>query len=153
MAISPTLNERAQRLVDQMASNAQALRIAVAQTSTGTRIIDCGISMEGGLQAGLALARVLLADMAEVTLVPGEIAGFPCPQVQVATDFPVLACLASQYAGWQITVGDNFAMGSGPMRAHYGKEKLFDTIGGREQAPFAVGALESRLPPDRKSVV
>ena len=67
--------------------------------------------------------------MAEVSLVPGE----PLfPQVQVATDQPVLACMASQYAGWQVSVGKFFAMGSGPMRAAYGKEALFDHIPGRE---------------------
>jgi len=149
VAITPTLNERASRLADHLAASASSMRVAVAQSQTGVRIIDCGIGMDGGLQAGLALARVCLAGMAEVALVPGEIAGFPCPQVQVTTDFPVAACLASQYAGWQISVGDSFAMGSGPMRAHYGKEALFDQIAYREQAPCAVGVLETRTPPDK----
>jgi methenyltetrahydromethanopterin cyclohydrolase len=39
-------------------------------------------------------------------------------------------------------------MGSGPMRAVYGKEALFDHIPGREQAPVAVGVLETRKLPD-----
>jgi methenyltetrahydromethanopterin cyclohydrolase len=57
--------------------------------------------------------------------------------------------MASQYAGWEIKVGKFFAMGSGPMRAAYGKEALFDHIEGREQSPEAVGVLESRkLPTD-----
>jgi methenyltetrahydromethanopterin cyclohydrolase len=146
-----TLNERAQRLADHMAANAAALRVAV-QTVAGARVIDCGVKAEGGLQAGLALARVCLAGQAEVTLVPDEVAGVLCPQVQVATDHPVLACMASQYAGWQIEAGKFFAMGSGPMRAAYGKEDLFDHIPGREQAPVAVGVLESRKLPDQAVV-
>ncbi|MEX2026843.1 MAG: methenyltetrahydromethanopterin cyclohydrolase, partial [Pirellulaceae bacterium] len=41
------------------------------------------------------------------------------------------------------------AMGSGPMRAAYGKEKLFDDIGFRERPSRAVGVLEtSKLPPE-----
>jgi methenyltetrahydromethanopterin cyclohydrolase len=80
--------------------------------------------------------------------VPGEVAGLPGIQVAVATDHPVTACMTSQYAGWQIKVGKFFAMGSGPMRAAYGKEELFDRIGGREQAPVAVGVLEARKLPD-----
>jgi methenyltetrahydromethanopterin cyclohydrolase len=56
--------------------------------------------------------------------------------------------MACQYAGWQISVDKFFAMGSGPMRAAYGKEELFDKIPGREQAPLAVGVLESRKLPD-----
>src|SRR5262245_29343717 len=39
-------------------------------------------------------------------------------------------------------------MGSGPMRAAYGKEDLFDDIPGREQPPVAVGCLEARKLPD-----
>jgi methenyltetrahydromethanopterin cyclohydrolase len=84
-----------------------------------------------------------------VTLVPGDVGGVACLQVAVQSDNPVMACMASQYAGWQISVGKFFAMGSGPMRAAYGKEELFDKIPGREQATVAVGALETRkLPGD-----
>jgi methenyltetrahydromethanopterin cyclohydrolase len=148
VATSLTLNERALRLADHLAANAAATRIAVRHTLAGARILDCGIEAQGGLQAGLGLARVCLAAQAEVTLVPGEVARTPCPVVQVATDHPVLACMASQYAGWQIALEGFFAMGSGPMRAAYGKEELFDDIPGREQAPVAVGALETRKLPD-----
>jgi methenyltetrahydromethanopterin cyclohydrolase len=56
--------------------------------------------------------------------------------------------MASQYAGWQIKVGKFFAMGSGPMRAAYGKEELIAHIAGQEQAPVAVGVLETRKLPD-----
>src|ERR1051326_3236014 len=144
-----TLNERALRLADHMASNAAGLRIGVERTSSGARILDCGVKAQGGVQAGLGLARVCLAGLAEVSLTPGDVGGIPCPVVQVVSDQPVSACLASQYAGWSLQVDDYFAMGSGPMRAAWGKEELFDKIGGREQAPVAVGALETgKLPTD-----
>lgn len=143
-----TLNERAHRLADHMVANATAWRIGVQQTNNGARVIDCGINVEGGLNAGLALARICLAGQAEVTLVPGDIGPTPCPVVQVMTDHPVLACMASQYAGWEVKVGKFFAMGSGPMRAAYAKEELFEHIEGRESAPVAVGVLETRKFPD-----
>jgi methenyltetrahydromethanopterin cyclohydrolase len=142
------LNESALRLADQMTA-ADALRIAVHHTPNGARVLDCGIAVPGGLQAGLALARVCLAGQAEVALLPGRLAELPCPLVQVHTDHPVLACMASQYAGWRVAVGKFFAMGSGPMRAAYGKEELFERIPGREQAGVAVGVLEThKLPGD-----
>jgi methenyltetrahydromethanopterin cyclohydrolase len=72
--------------------------------------------------------------------------------VQVTTDHPALACMASQYAGWQVAVGKFFAMGSGPMRAAYGKEALFDDVHGRERPPVAVGVLETRKPPNEEVV-
>jgi methenyltetrahydromethanopterin cyclohydrolase len=143
-----TLNERAQRLADHLAANTATYRIAVSRTTAGARLLDCGINAPGGLQAGVGLARVCLAGQADVALVPGDLDGVPCLQVTVTTDHPVLACMASQYAGWQIAVGKFFAMGSGPMRAAYGKEELFESIPGREQSPVAVGVLETRKSPD-----
>jgi methenyltetrahydromethanopterin cyclohydrolase len=148
MTIPLQLNDRAKRLADHIAATASQLRIEVSTLAGGTRILDCGLKVEGGLQAGLALARVCLANLAEVTLTAGEIAGTSCPLVQVATDWPVAACMASQYAGWQISVGKFFAMGSGPMRAASGREELFDKIGHREDATVAVGVLETRKVPD-----
>ena len=148
MANSLQLNDRAKRLADHLAAIAGQLRIEVSTLPGGTRILDCGLKAEGGLQAGVALARVCLANLAEVTLTTGEVAGVSCPLVHVATDWPVAACMASQYAGWQIAVGKFFAMGSGPMRAASGREELFDKIGHREEATVAVGVLETRKPPD-----
>src|SRR5262245_25047050 len=112
-----TLNESAQRLADQMEADAGALRVAARRTSAGARVLDCGVSVPGGLQAGLGLARVCLAGRGEVRLAPGQFPGLVGPQVQVVSDDPVSACMASQYAGWQVAVGKFFAMGSGPMRA------------------------------------
>lgn len=149
MAATPTLNERALRLADYIASSAASLRVQVQTTPAGARVIDCGVKTAGGLQAGLALARVCLAGQAEVTLTPGDVAGVACPVVTVHSDFPVLACMASQYAGWEVKRDSKFfAMGSGPMRAAYGKEELFNHIPGREQSPVAVGVLETRKLPD-----
>jgi methenyltetrahydromethanopterin cyclohydrolase len=125
------------------------LRVEVHTTAAGARVIDCGVKAPGGLQAGLALARVCMSGQAEVALTSGEAAGVGCQLVTVHTDHPVLACMASQYAGWQVKRdGKFFAMGSGPMRAAYGKEQLFEHVPGREQAPVAVGVLESRKLPD-----
>ena len=142
------LNERAFHMAEQMIGDAGALRIAVHCTNAGATLLDCGIHAEGGVHAGLAMARVCMADLGSVALVPGDIGGIPCPYVQVTTDHPVLACMASQYAGWQIKVGRYFAMGSGPMRAAYGKEELFGHIPGKEQPGTAVGVLETRKLPD-----
>ncbi len=148
MAFALQLNERARRLADRLEASAGDFRIHVSNLPSGGRLIDCGVKAEGGIQAGLGLARVCLADLAEVTLVAGEIGGLSLPLVQVVTDWPVAACMASQYAGWQVSVGKFFAMGSGPMRAAAGREELFDKIGHRESPPVAVGVLETRKLPD-----
>ncbi len=123
--------------------NAARLRVALHDVA-GARVVDCGVAAAGGLTAGMWLAETCLDGRADLTLVPGEFG----PSVQVWSDDPVRACLGSQYAGWQIAVGKFFAMGSGPMRALYGKEAVFDHLPDCRSVAKPVGVLESRkLPP------
>jgi methenyltetrahydromethanopterin cyclohydrolase len=147
----PTLNDNTWALAEALAAAADELHIRVGSVA-GARVLDCGVQVDGGLQAGLGLARVCLAGLGDVALAPGEVGGIPCPAVQVATDAPVLACMASQYAGWSVSAGKFFAMGSGPMRAAYGKEELFQHIPGREKPPVAVGVLETRKLPTEEVI-
>jgi methenyltetrahydromethanopterin cyclohydrolase len=148
MPASQNLNQRGLSLVEKLVSQADTLRVAVQTRSDGGRTIDCGIHVPGGLEAGRMLARICLAGLAEVRLVPAR-CELPCDlEAQVVTDHPVAACMASQYAGWQIAVGKYFAMGSGPMRAAAGIEALYDAIGHRETSNEVVGVLETRqFPP------
>lgn len=143
------LNELAHELCEVLVREARLLRVSVAQSSSGTRLIDCGLATPGGLEAGRRLAEICLSGLGRVNYVPSLIADTPGLAVQVATDHPLAACMASQYAGWQIASGKYFAMGSGPMRALARKEPLFAKLDYQETARVAVGILETRkFPPD-----
>ena len=143
------LNERAWRLCDELAADAERLNVSVTQSAAGTRLIDCGVKATGALEAGRRVAKICLADLGEVSISPPVTGESPSPKVSVVTDQPVLACLASQYAGWQLTGEKFFAMASGPMRAVACREPLFEHLGYRETAARVVGVLESgKLPPD-----
>ena len=71
--------------------------------------------------------------------------------VVVRSSQPVLACLASQYAGWSLSHGEKpdayFALGSGPARALARREKLFGELGYADDADGAVLVVESARPP------
>lgn len=142
------LNARTQRRLSSIGESAGDLRIEVKSVPGGGRFFDFGVNSAGGLQAGLELARVCLADLADVSLTSGTLAGRDWPCVQVATDHPVAACLFSQYAGWQIKTDDFFAMGSGPMRAVAAREELFEKLGYSEIADRISGVLETGNAPD-----
>lgn len=146
-----TLNERSLAVADELEHNAPRLRVSVSKVA-GARVIDCGGAVQGSLAAGLLLARACLADLGEVSYVPCPVAEIGGPAVQVTTDDPVRACLASQYAGWQVTAGKFFAMGSGPMRAAAGREEIFSHIPSREAPTVAVGVLESKKLPTEEAV-
>ncbi len=145
MTKSLNLNQRAASVCDEMASRAGELGIAVEESAAGTRLFDCGIKQPGSREAGLLLAKVCLADLGDVAILPAE----SWPRVVVKTSQPVAACMASQYAGWEIKGQDYFAMGSGPMRAASAREPLFKDIGYRESADQCVGVLEAAQLPSQ----
>ena len=143
------LNERAAELSTRLIERFDQLRIRPETNKSGTKVVDCGIQARGGLEAGRLLAEICLAGLGHVNLGPSPSNLWDGPSVDVWTDHPMLACMASQYAGWQISVDGYFAIGSGPMRAAAAREELFDKIGYRESAIRAVGILESgELPTD-----
>lgn len=151
--ISATLNQRAAALWQSASQQAEKLRIKISDDGDGGVVADFGVDAAGGLAAGVMLARICLADLAEVAIESGDPAVWAGPAVSVRTDHPIEACLASQYAGWQISHEKFFAMGSGPMRGLTGKEDLFKDIGYPAETGFrhseelAVGVLETRAIP------
>lgn len=137
------LNARALRLVDELAAVVGSAKIQRA--ASGTRLVDLREDASDARRGGELLTRICMADLADVQLLGDANAAL---FVRVATDQPLLACMASQYAGWEIKGDGYFAMGSGPMRAAAAREPLFDDIGYRETADACVGVLESgKLPP------
>ena len=141
------LNAIASELVEDVVGDAEGLRIIEHDQPGDGTLIDFGVDAEGGLEAGCALASICMSGLADITVEPGLLDDIGWSYVQVVTDSPVAACLFSQYAGWQISVGKFFAMGSGPMRAVYAKEQLFDKLWYREEAEQVVGVLETpKLP-------
>lgn len=145
----PTLNELAWDLVQQALNVIDDLRIEPVDNDCGACILDFGIEAEGSLGAGIALAEICLASLADVSIQPGEVAGVGWPHLFVQTDAPLEACLLSQYAGWKVSAGKYFAMGSGPMRAAYAHEEIFKELDYREEAHAVVGILESNKLPTK----
>ena len=142
-----SLNRRARELADRLAADGDALRTAARILPGGTRVIDCGSAVPGGLEAGRRFAEVTMAGLGSVTFGPLVLGGRWLPGLTVVTDHPALACLGSQYAGWQIDREGYFAMASGPGRALIRAEKLYDDLDVDERASEAVLCLETRDEP------
>ena len=142
-----SLNDRASALADRLADEADALRVAVSALEGGTRLIDCGSAVPGGLEAGSRLAQICMAGLGTVSFTPLFLDGRWLPGLTVVSDRPALACLASQYAGWQLDRDDYFAMASGPGRALIRAEDLYDDLEVDERSRAAVLCLETREAP------
>lgn len=149
----PGLHDSAMPLVEQLLEDAQRLRIGVDKLNNGTTIVDAGVGHSGGLEAGRRIAEICLAGLGEVRFsVGGQAPRWPMT-LHVHTSHPVLACLASQYAGWSLAHGEGksafHALGSGPGRALSVKEPLFKELGYRDQADRTCLVLEvDQSPPE-----
>ena len=81
----------------------------------------------------MALAEICMGGLATSRCTTVQIGAQSWPGVLVSTDHPAVSCMASQYAGWAVSVDKFFAMGSGPLRAHARVEKeLFEKLGYEE---------------------
>jgi methenyltetrahydromethanopterin cyclohydrolase len=154
VANRPSVNALAAPLVERLVRDAEALHVRVHRDERGVRIVDAGIEAPGSIAAGRLIAEICLGGCGAVGLRSGAVDGWPT-WLEVRSSLPVLACLASQYAGWSLAASKEetggkkfFALGSGPARALAGKEKLFAELGYRDRADAGVIVLEvDRTPP------
>ncbi|MFZ5625560.1 MAG: methenyltetrahydromethanopterin cyclohydrolase [Gemmatimonadota bacterium] len=145
--MSLNMNERARIIADRLAKDTARYRVAVHGTALA-RVIDAGVDVAGGYEAGVALSEICMGGLGTVTLSPITVGTHTYPGVTVTTDHPAEACMASQYAGWAISVERFFGMGSGPLRAHARVEQeLFEKLGYEETALHGVLVIEGRQLP------
>ncbi len=143
------MNELATEIADELGEHAPLFRVVSHTLASGARVIDAGVETDGGYDAGLALAEICMGGLGHVSYTPLQIGAEAWPGVTVWTDHPAVACMASQYAGWAISVEKFFAMGSGPLRAHARVEReLYEKLGYEEEAAHGVLVLEGRKLPD-----
>lgn len=133
-----SINENALEIINQMMEQENELGIKTIELDNGTTVVDAGAEVRGGYKAGKYFAEVCLAGLGDVQFTMEE-----RPKVQVQVDNAIKACMASQYAGWSIEVGDYYAMGAGPARALSRVEDLFDELDYEDDSDVAVLTLET----------
>lgn len=144
------MNEAASEIADTIAEQPELLRVNCFRLPGGARVIDAGVDAPGGIEAGIALAEICMGGLGNVSCTPLQIGNQSYAGLTVWTDHPAVSCMASQYAGWAISVEKFFAMGSGPLRAHARVEReLFEKLTYEEETEEGVLVLETRaLPTD-----
>ncbi len=67
------LNANAQQFAEFLLDQAQTLRIAAGNCpETNATLIDCGIKVPGGLEAGRGLAEICMSTLGDIRLVPAR---------------------------------------------------------------------------------
>ncbi|MCZ6805234.1 MAG: methenyltetrahydromethanopterin cyclohydrolase [Proteobacteria bacterium] len=151
-SLLPSLNRLTAPLVELLVTNAASLRLAVSKLDNGCRIIDAGIHVHGGLEAGRLIAEVCMGGLGTVTLRASTNFRHWSWHLDVHSANPVLSCLASQYAGWSLKHGEGEsafnALGSGPARAIGSNEALYDELAYRDSGDSACIVIEvDKFPP------
>ncbi len=150
MVGSLSVNKLGLKVAQKLIDNPDYYNVKIVEGPLGSTIIDAGIEAKGGLEAGLLVAEATMGGLGKVSLGIAAYGDLELPTVYVSTDHPVIACMASQYAGWRISAGKYFAMGSGPARALALKpKKLFKEIGYQDTSDEALIVLETgKYPPE-----
>jgi methenyltetrahydromethanopterin cyclohydrolase len=145
-----SVNLEAKKTVDYMIENADDIGIAVSKLENGSTVLDCGVNVSGSFKAGELYTKICLGGLAEVGIsIPGDLSeNFAIPSVKVKTNFPAISTLGAQKAGWSVSVGDFFALGSGPARALSLKPaETYEEIDYKDDADIAILTLEAdKLP-------
>jgi methenyltetrahydromethanopterin cyclohydrolase len=145
-----SVNRLAWKLAENLLDNQAFYGVHASKTSSGATIIDAGVNVPGGFQAGEVLTEICMGGAGKAQIgfkTYGELA---LPSITVSTAHPAIATLGSQFAGWRIKEGDSIAIGSGPARALALKPKdIYEEIGYKDSSDKAVLTLESNtLPSD-----
>ena len=147
-----SINKTVKPLVEKLLDTADQLNIGVHTTDGGAKIIDAGINYNGCLESGRLITEICMGGLGKVDLtMSSNTPSWPLT-INVHSTDPVLSCLASQYAGWNLSFvkeEDNFnALGSGPCRALALKEDLFNDLNYSDKFYSTVVVLEvDRNPP------
>lgn len=152
-----SVNELAFNLIEEILDYEEdyeeEYKINIETLDNGATIIDCGVNVPGGYNAGILYTQVCMGGLADVDVYIDTIKDVPLTFIKESTDHPALACLGCQKAGWQIKVNDYFAIGSGPARALALKpKKTYELLDYEDDAEYAVITLESDKLPNEKVI-
>jgi methenyltetrahydromethanopterin cyclohydrolase len=144
-----SVNRLAWKLLDKLIENADMYGVKVEKTNSGSTIVDAGVNVRGGFQAGKVITEICMGGCGIAEMTCRKYGDLDLPSIQIYSDHPVIATLGSQYAGWRINQEGYFAIGSGPARALAKKPKdIYEEIRYKDDFDRGVVVLETdRCPP------
>lgn len=161
-----SVNQKALKIVLEMIEEKEDLAVSVERAGNGATLIDAGIGVRGGYEAGRLITEICMGGLGSASIgqasyderviehpgvsLPkaGSFLSLTLPTIFVATDFPSVALFGAQFAGWRVSLGQYFAMGSGPARALSLKPKeMYAKIEYQDSSDSAVIILETTQKP------
>ena len=143
-----SVSNLAKKLVDKLIGNSKELNVLIKKGPLNCTIIDAGIETDGSEQAGKLIAEICMGGLGIISLKKTDtFPNWPLETI-VKSKHPVISCLASQYAGWNLTHEKFYALASGPGRAIARREELFKDLKYKDQSKFIYLIMEvDKTPP------
>ncbi len=142
------MNEQAWKELQKIMVRPDPLGIFVNTMNCGSLVVDCGVHASGGVEAGLAMAKIGMAGLGSPHIVMASLDGIPWLYVDVQTDHPLAATLLCQAANWPVDFPGLRGMGSGPACLLNKELEVGKITAEAETVTHAVLILEANALPD-----
>lgn len=154
------INELTLKLVEKILSDENFYGAKVNTLSTGQTVIDM---TEANREGGKIVSEICMGCLGSVDFTSYDLDGQKIDAVEVKTSEPIIACMASQYAGWSIKLKKEVekdgklkkkvvfqSLASGPARAKAKAEKLFEELDYNDDSNCAIIVFETRKMPNEE---
>ncbi|UCC18776.1 MAG: methenyltetrahydromethanopterin cyclohydrolase [Promethearchaeota archaeon] len=151
------INELAKRIIDELIQNKEFYNTEIYNLENGATVLDMtNASWIGGKLVG----EICMGGLGKVEFTSYNLDGHYLPSVNVYTSEPIVSCMASQLAGWNVKLKKEIekegqlkkkvvfqSLGSGPARAKSKVEKIFEELNYTDESNCAVIVFETpKLP-------
>jgi methenyltetrahydromethanopterin cyclohydrolase len=154
------INELTLKLVEKIIENKEFYKAEIHKFDNGATVLDMtNASWNGGKLVG----EICMGGLGTVDFTSYNLDGHYMPSVNVYTSEPIISCMASQLAGWNVKLKKEVekegvikkktifqSLGSGPARAKSKAEKLFDEINYSDDSDCAVIVFETAKLPNEE---
>ena len=143
-----SVSNLAKKLVDKLIDNSKELNVLIKKGPLNCTIIDAGIETKGSKEAGKLIAEICMGGLGLINLEKTNTFPHWPLETKVKSKHPVISCLASQYAGWNLSHKKFYALASGPGRAIARREDLFNDLKYEDHFEFIYLVMEvDKTPP------
>ena len=154
------INELTLKLVQKIIESKEHYKAEVIKYESGATVLDMtNASWEGGKLVG----EICMGGLGRVDFSTYNLDGHFLPSVNVYTSHPLISCMASQLAGWNVKLKKEVekdgeikkkkvfeSLGSGPARAKSKVEKLFEELDYNDDSDCAIIVFETAKLPNEE---
>jgi len=154
------INELTLKLVQNIIERKEYYKTEILKYENGATVLDMTHASWSG---GKLVGEICMGGLGTINFASYNLDGHYLPSVNVYTSHPLISCMASQLAGWNVKLKKEVekdgvmkkkkvfeSLGSGPARAKSKVEKLFDELNYNDDSDCAIIVFETAKLPNEE---